>query len=184
MRPSCKFTTTSRTGPRHGAVRRPPPMKGPPAIEEPTTSPVACKIAPLERLILIVGASPADVPGGGGVRCVQRRPAGAECWGGKVLTPPALVCGSVAVLSALIALSSRRSSVRTDTTLPVCFSLFVRHRFSLPALVKCSLVPLLPIDAGSVNWRFGQKPVCPWELGGLFLGKRRASHSLQPHFLS
>jgi hypothetical protein len=41
-----------------------------------------------------------------------------------------------------------------------------------PSLVKYSCAQLLSIDAGSVTWRIGQKPVCPWESGGLHLGKR------------
>jgi hypothetical protein len=41
-----------------------------------------------------------------------------------------------------------------------------------PSLVKYGSAQLFSIDAASVTWHIGQKPVCPWELGGLHLGKR------------
>lgn len=69
----------------------------------------------------------------------------------------------------------------TDITLRDSFSLLVYHRFLLPALVRCSFVQQLSIDAGSVNWRIGKKPMCLWESGGLYLVKRRVSPTAALH---
>ena len=92
--------------------------------------------------------------------------------GGKVLTPPALVCGSVAVLSGLIG-TLLTEVVRGDGHHTAGQLLVVRAPSLLtPCSSEMQLCAVAYIDAGSVTRRFGQKPMFPRVSGGLHLGKR------------